>query len=102
RRTVAEDSRNPLLGGSTASADACAITDAPHFSRVQLRNLRTCDPARPLSPTRATDATKNQRFAEASLSPLTDSNRRPPPYHQSSAATGRNPRQRFSLDSGGF
>ena len=30
-------------------------------------------------------------------SPLTDSNRRPPPYHQSSSATGRNPRQRFPL-----
>src|SRR5205807_1754193 len=31
-------------------------------------------------------------------SPLTDSNRRPPPYHGTSQATGRNPRQRFWLD----
>ena len=30
-------------------------------------------------------------------SPLTDSNRRPPPYHGTSQATGRNPRQQFSL-----
>jgi hypothetical protein len=30
-------------------------------------------------------------------SPLTDSNRRPPPYHGTSHATGRNPRQRFWL-----
>src|SRR5687768_17336753 len=35
-------------------------------------------------------------------SPLTDSNRRPPPYHQGSAATGRNPRQRFWLVSAVF
>jgi len=31
-----------------------------------------------------------------SLSPLTDSNRRPPPYHVFLAATGRNRRQRFA------
>jgi hypothetical protein len=31
-----------------------------------------------------------------SKSPLTDSNRRPPPYHFGNAATGRNRRQRFS------
>jgi hypothetical protein len=31
-----------------------------------------------------------------SLSPLPDSNRGPPPYHGISAASGRNPRQRFS------
>jgi hypothetical protein len=30
-------------------------------------------------------------------SPLTDSNRRPPPYHVLPSATGRNPRQRFWL-----
>jgi len=30
-------------------------------------------------------------------SPLTDSNRRPPPYHGTSQATGGNPWQRFSL-----
>src|SRR5205823_459243 len=33
-------------------------------------------------------------------SPLTDSNRRPPPYHALLSATGRNPRQRFWLVSG--
>jgi hypothetical protein len=36
-------------------------------------------------------------FAGLYRSPLTDSNRRPPPYHVLLAATGRNPRQRFSL-----
>jgi hypothetical protein len=35
-------------------------------------------------------------------SPLTDSNRRPPPYHALRLATGRNPRQRFSLVSAVF
>jgi hypothetical protein len=34
-------------------------------------------------------------------SPLTDSNRRPPPYHALQSATGRNPRQRFPLVSAG-
>ena len=36
-------------------------------------------------------------FAAALQSPLTDSNRRPPPYHGTSRATGGNPRQRFAL-----
>jgi hypothetical protein len=31
------------------------------------------------------------------LSPLPDSNRRPPPYHPGPVATGRNLRQRFGL-----
>jgi hypothetical protein len=39
--------------------------------------------------------TKSGRFAALFQSPLTDSNRRPPPYHL--AATSRNPRQRFWL-----
>src|SRR5439155_26415896 len=34
---------------------------------------------------------------EALRSPLTDSNRRPPPYHGIQTATGRNRRQRFWL-----
>jgi hypothetical protein len=34
--------------------------------------------------------------------PLTDSNRRPPPYHALRTATGRNRWQRFWLDSAGF
>jgi dihydrofolate reductase len=37
-----------------------------------------------------------------SRSPPTDSNRRPPPYHQGSGATGRNPWQRIWLDFGVF
>jgi hypothetical protein len=42
---------------------------------------------------------KNPDFRGFSLwqSPLTDSNRRPPPYHGTTQATGRNRRQRFSL-----
>ena len=36
-----------------------------------------------------------RRFTARYQSPLTDSNRRPPPYHQGSAATGGKPRQRF-------
>ncbi len=39
---------------------------------------------------------KKWRFPATLQSPLTDSNRRPPPYHGSSWATGGNPRQRFS------
>jgi hypothetical protein len=43
------------------------------------------------------EATKIPDFRGSFLcrSPLTDSNRRPPPYHAVPAATGRNPRQRF-------
>jgi hypothetical protein len=39
---------------------------------------------------------KKPRFARLLQSPLTDSNRRPPPYHGTPHATGRNPRQRIS------
>jgi hypothetical protein len=39
---------------------------------------------------------KRLRFAGPFQSPLTDSNRRPPPYHGTPSATGRNPRQPFS------
>jgi hypothetical protein len=38
------------------------------------------------------------RLRAFSRSPLTDSNRRPPPYHFGVTATGRNPPQRFRLD----
>jgi hypothetical protein len=41
--------------------------------------------------------TKKARFPDLLQSPLTDSNRRPPPYHGTTQATGRNPRQRVSL-----
>jgi len=37
------------------------------------------------------------RFAGPLQSPLPDSNPRPPPYHGTTQATGRKPRQRFSL-----
>jgi hypothetical protein len=40
---------------------------------------------------------KKRRFAALLRSPLTDSNRRPPPYHFGVVATGGNPRQRISL-----
>jgi hypothetical protein len=40
---------------------------------------------------------KNTALAGLLQSPLPDSNRRPPPYHGTSQATGRNPRQRFWL-----
>jgi hypothetical protein len=48
-----------------------------------------------ISPLQATQHAHLQGF---SSSPLTDSNRRPPPYHGTTQATGRNPRQRFSLE----
>jgi hypothetical protein len=35
------------------------------------------------------------RNGSVERSPLTDSNRRPPPYHALLSATGRKPRQRF-------
>jgi hypothetical protein len=50
----------------------------------------------------STTATEKPPFAAASrfqISPLTDSNRRPPPYHADPVATGRNRRQRFWLES---
>jgi len=40
---------------------------------------------------------RNRRCAALLQSPLTDSNRRPPPYHAVRIATGCNPRQRFGL-----
>src|SRR5947207_13962766 len=46
--------------------------------------------------------TEEARFAGLLQSPLTDSNRRPPPYHGTSQATGRNARQSFPLVSAGF
>jgi hypothetical protein len=42
-------------------------------------------------------ATRNAYLQAFRQSPLTDSNRRPPPYHALPAATGRNQRQRFWL-----
>ena len=47
----------------------------------------------PCKPTRS----EKCRRAASLQSPLTDSNRRPPPYHALRSATGRNPRQRFWL-----
>jgi hypothetical protein len=44
------------------------------------------------SSSQQTEPTRVQRLLQ---SPLTDSNRRPPPYHPSPGATGCNPRQRF-------
>jgi hypothetical protein len=41
--------------------------------------------------------TRNAYLQALCESPLTDSNRRPPPYHGTSHATGCNPRQRFWL-----
>jgi hypothetical protein len=41
---------------------------------------------------------RKRHFAALLQSPLTDSNRRPPPYHALRAAPGRNPRQRFWHD----
>jgi len=43
----------------------------------------------------AASANRTSWSAGRPRSPLTDSNRRPPPYHGTSQATGRNPRQRF-------
>jgi hypothetical protein len=40
--------------------------------------------------------TQKHLLAGSLQSPLTDSNRRPPPYHGTSQATGGSPRQRFS------
>src|ERR687896_144507 len=42
--------------------------------------------------------TRDAHLQALCLSPLTDSNRRPPPYHGTTQATGRNRRQRFSLE----
>src|SRR6266581_339051 len=45
----------------------------------------------------STRTTERRAKQEEIGSPLTDSNRRPPPYHGTSQATGRNLRQRFWL-----
>jgi hypothetical protein len=57
----------------------------PTFPWCSLSRVRRTD-------TLGASTTKVLHFAE---SPLSDSNRRPPPYHFGVTATGRNPRQRF-------
>jgi hypothetical protein len=47
--------------------------------------------------TSPSQATLNPYLQGFCVIPLTDSNRPPPPYHGTTQASGRNPRQRFSL-----
>jgi hypothetical protein len=78
-------------GSWTATRTSKPTTSKPWTSNGR----RSC----PSSPATTTERPLEQEETE---SPLTDSNRRPPPYHAIVAATGRNRRQRFSLDSAVF
>jgi hypothetical protein len=67
---------------NTLAEETQRATDSPHpstLSRVQFDPKEKAQVAGPLQ------------------SPLTDSNRRPPPYHGTSHPTGGNPWQRFAL-----
>jgi hypothetical protein len=78
-----------------------SVVQLPHLQGFSLaadrsspRTADTCD-LRRLS--RRLQNERKHVFAGAFRSPLTDSNRRPPPYHALLTATGRNRRQRFWL-----
>jgi hypothetical protein len=73
-------------GSWTATRTSKPTTSKPWTSNGR----RSC----PSSPATTTERPLEQEETE---SPLTDSNRRPPPYHAIVAATGRNRRQRFRL-----
>src|SRR6266568_77915 len=61
-----------------------------------------CDLVRPPSPGGATVIAKKPPVCTDSSSPLTDSNRRPPPYHAIQTATGGSRWQRFVASSSRF
>src|SRR6266511_4002298 len=73
----------------------CRETSRVPASVRQSQNVPVSYPRRiKISPSRATQYAHLQGFLP---SPLTDSNRRPPPYHFGVAATGGNPQQRILL-----
>ena len=85
-----------LLAGSCARRSPERVTrDARRARRVQLMYPRCTRVLRD-------QATRNADLQGFWRSPLTDSNRRPPPYHADPEATGRNPRQRFLACFGRF
>src|SRR5215210_2059134 len=64
------------------------------FSTWRLhKGLHTC----PKFANLQVDPKQKASYAGILQSPLPDSNRRPPPYHGTSPATARNPRQRIRL-----
>jgi hypothetical protein len=86
----------------TGRPPAPAETPAPSSPRRgSARGPTACGPLRPrCDPCRRKgqrERSRNSPFAAASRSPLTDSNRRPPPYHLTPAATSRNLRQQIWL-----
>jgi hypothetical protein len=83
----------PLAGFAMVEPSARDQRAVGHF--VLSSGLdRRCDD-RP-APVHASSGPGARALRRKVQSPLTDSNRRPPPYHAVFAAIGRNPRQRFS------
>ena len=81
-------------GGHTRFGWACSS----RVRRARANNVRTHGvPARARAgPAFARQTSEIRALQAFSGSPLTDSNRRPPPYHFGVRATGGNPRQRLS------
>src|SRR6266545_767936 len=81
----------------TRSNNATAFSRSPsRIASASARSTPQGSPPGPRSLHRGERLLKCRHLQALYRSPLTDSNRRPPPYHGIPAATGRNPRQRFS------
>jgi hypothetical protein len=79
----------------SSTFQACRETSRVPASARRSQNVPVSYPHRiQISPSQATQHTHLQGFC---ASPLTDSNRRPPPYHAPRSATGRNRWQWFWL-----
>ena len=88
--------RSPV---GTEGANAAGIAlNKPNSRRSRERRGNISESPRvPARPTRCRARQAKTLFAGLSRSPLTDSNRRPPPYHVGSVANGRNRAQRLWL-----
>jgi ribonuclease HI len=82
--------QQPMSARIPSISDASSARSEPEGSikgSIPTARWRSCKFAR----------NNKRRFAAFLQSPLTDSNRRPPPYHFGVVATGGNPRQRILL-----
>src|SRR5215203_4873401 len=83
-RPTAHGRRSTILAGQFLTLTGSRLgTQSSINGSIPTAHWRPCKFSRPRKP----------RFSRLLQSPLTDSNRRPPPYHGTTKATGRNPRQ---------
>src|SRR5215216_1289335 len=87
-RPTAHGRRSTILAGQFLTLTGSRLgTESSTNGSIPTAHWSPCKFSRPRKP----------RFPGLLESPLTDSNRRPPPYHALRSATGGNPRQRFWL-----